>query len=549
MTGKNTDKIIQKLLTRRGILPQDLETFLHPDFKRDVHGPHQFKDMAKATEILAEAIKAQKSIGIFGDYDADGLPAVAVLVRALEPLGAQLKTYIPTRSAGYGLSEDLVRVFVKEKVKVLITVDNGTVAKSEIALLEKAGIPVIVCDHHEAPREQLAQPSALLNPKIERETYPEKMLCGCAIAWKLAWALYEKVGKSPNLLKWDLDLVALATVADMVPLLGENRTLTYFGLQIMQRTRNLGLRALADGAEQDLTTVSTGGIGFRLAPRLNAPSRMHQEEVDGVNAALQLLITKDKQEAIALASYLNEQNAARQTLVEQHLLEAEELVASRGNSLGLVLYQEHWSSGVIGLVAGRLQEKYQRPVIVLAKEGTSIKGSVRTSDPVHVLTMLDAVSSLFLKYGGHARAGGLTLMPEIRVEQLELDVIQWLDGQDFSLEQFAREGNRSPDLELTLSDVTISLIQALNSLEPFGIGFPRPLFSSKVSIERVRRVGATGQHLACYLREGLTYQKAIWFNASEINLEIDHDYTVEYRLEIDRWQNQELPVCQIQTIK
>jgi len=406
-------EIIQLLLEKRGIAQDQQENFLHPDFERDTHDPFLMKGMDVAVERLGKALEHKEVVGVFGDYDADGVPATALLVRCLRAAGFQVLARIPTRASGYGLTAGVVEEIKKDKLSLLITVDNGTVAKEEVAALVAAGTDVIICDHHEPHPDQIAtQALAILNPKQADCSYPFKELCACAIAWKYMKALYAQLGLSTDPLKWELDLVGLSTIADMVPLLGENRVLATYGLKVIRKTRNMGLRQLAAVAGVQLPDVGAGTIGFSIAPRINAPSRMHAETVAGTNAALQLLTTEDAGEAERLATYLNQQNAERQALLEQSLKEAEELAGKYLNDRCLIVYNADWSTGVIGLLAGRLLEKYSRPVIVLAQEDGVIKGSVRSVGTVHAVYLMEAGAVHLERYGGHAKAGGLTMKVE-----------------------------------------------------------------------------------------------------------------------------------------
>lgn len=540
--------LITEILVKRGILQSEQEFFLHPEFSRDTHDPFLMKGMKEAVARIEKAIQGGEKIAIFGDYDADGVPATALLVRAFQDLGVEVLPFIPTRQAGYGLTTVVVEVLKKAKINLLITVDNGTVAKAEIALLAESGIATIVCDHHQPDAEHIAEQAlAILNPKQADCPYPFKELCGCAIAWKLAWALYQKMAKNPEPLKWHLDLVALSTVADMVPLVGENRVLTIFGLKVFRKTRNPGLQALAEVAGVSLATISAGMIGFRLAPRINAPSRMHQEMVEGEHSALRLLITKDVKEAHSLAKLLDDHNNQRQLLLERHLQEAEALVAAKLERRALVIYQEEWSTGVIGLVAGRLMERYRRPVIVLAKEGEEIKGSVRSVDGINAVEWLGSVEEQLVRFGGHSKAAGLTLQGD-SVDLLETKLEEWLVQHGHTLESLQGTARRSPDLSLPLGEVTLELAEDLESLAPFGIGFPEPLFTTECLIKNTRKVGKEGQHLAAWLEQTGAQKKAIAFNQGGQEIEEGKKYQVNFAVDVEEWNHQRSPVCSIKQI-
>ena len=548
----SSKEIIAQILKLRGI--SDPETFLHPDFERDTHDPMLMKDMDKAVARLRQAMERKETVGIFGDYDADGVPATALLVRALTRLGIKTVPHIPTREAGYGLSAESVELLLAEKYPLLITVDNGTVSKLEIAMLQSAGTDVIVCDHHEPLADNVAAPFALLNPKQPDCTYPFKELCACAIAWKLASALYASLDMDAAPLKWEMDLVALSTIADMVPLLGENRVLATFGLKVLRKTRNLGLKELARVAGTELVVVTAGSVGFRLAPRINAPSRMHNETVKGNNAALQLLISDDAQEAVSLANYLDGQNVARQDLLEKELREAFGLVRKKTSDHCLVVYKPEWSSGVIGLLAGRLAEQFGRPVIVLTKEGNAIKGSVRSVNGINAVALMAAGNEFLERFGGHAKAGGLTLKPILpgedieTVERFRQCLVDWTAGQGFSLEEMADSARRRPDLDLSLADISLELAEGLDDLQPFGIGFPTPLFATTCEVRSLRQVGREKQHLSLQLVQGGVSRKGIAFSHGEPIVKEGDRVRAEYTVQIEEWQNVRSPSCQVQRL-
>jgi single-stranded-DNA-specific exonuclease len=432
----------------------------------------------------------------------------------------------------------------------LITVDNGTVSELEIATLKAAGIDTIVCDHHQPQEGHLATSAlAILNPKQDDCQYPFKELCGCGLAWKLMVELYKELSKDWQPLKWELDLVAFSTIADMVPLLGENRVLASFGLQVARKSRNIGLRALAGVAGIDLEKISAGSIGFQLAPRINAPSRMHGELEKGLHVALSLLTTTDKDEADRLATYLNGMNGERQSLLTRHLQDAELQAVELKDDLCLVLYDENWSSGVIGLVAGRMLEKYSRPTVVLALEGEVIKGSVRSLGSLHAVELMASAEDLLERYGGHGKAGGLTVKKGVDAIQLRSTLNQWAASQGWELAAMLLAARKEADLELPLSEANLGLVEELSALEPFGIGFPGPLFEATCTLEAVRRVGKEQQHLSCFLVDGSTRRKAIAFSQGDTDVVDGQLYKVFYTLEAEEWNGVRSASCQIRRIE
>jgi single-stranded-DNA-specific exonuclease len=545
---RTAPEIVGDLLRNRGISLEQQAAFLQPDFTRDLHDGLRMKGMAEAVARIILAMKQSEHIAVFGDYDADGVPATALLVRVFRSLGVSVQPFIPTRAAGYGLTPDAVADLKTKGIDLLITVDNGTVSKPEIAELAASGIDVIVCDHHEPQEGHVADAAlAILNPKQSDCTYPFSELCGCAIAWKLAWELYKKLGKDTGQLKWELDLVALSTVADMVPLVGENRALAWFGLKVMARSRNLGLKALAGVAGIDLASATAGHIGYRLAPRINAPSRMHQELIESDHAALRLLTTEDTAEATRLATYLDGCNQERQTLLDRHVREAEELVQAYVDDRCLVVYQPEWSTGVIGLLAGRLLEKYGRPVVVLADEGDVVKGSVRSVDGVHAVEMIAAGSEHLERYGGHGKAAGLTMKGK-DVEGFRNLLNEWLRNGAWEIEAMAKAAQRPADMAISLKEADLELAEQLDTLQPFGIGFPAPLFSTRCRLVSLKPVGREKQHLACFLEQDGTQRKAIAFSMAAHMPEEGAEKEVRFVLEAEEWDRRRYASCQIRSI-
>lgn len=544
----SAEQIILQLLEQRGIPAAEQSAFCHPDFTRDIPAPTALKGLELAVSRLQTARKNHEKVIVVGDYDADGIPATALFLRVARALKwSKVEGVIPTRAQGYGLTMELVAELVKRQPKVVVTLDNGTVSAPEVAALTKAGIDVIVIDHHEPQEGKVAEAAlAIINPKQADCTYPFRELCACALTWKVLWALAEYAGEDPQFLKWELDLVAISTIADMVPLVGENRVLAHYGLQVLRKSRNLGLQALANVAGMRLNQATAGDVGFKLAPRLNAPSRMHEEILDGTNASLSLLVADSKTNAETCAEYLNEQNSARQRLVEQHLEQAEAQVGAAETKV-IVAYHEGWSTGVIGLVAGRLMDKYRRPVIALAKEGDSIKGSVRSVDGVHALELLEAASAQLERFGGHAKAAGLTLNGSVLDFQKAVE--SYMHELGLSIDELVEKGKRSADLEVALSDLDLGLAEQLITLEPFGIGFSTPLFQVRAQVSHARKVGAQQQHLSCFLVDGAVQRKGIAFQYHGPELEEGVWYDVTCHLEREEWNGVVSPTCHIRDIQ
>lgn len=547
MSNKSVKQLIAKLLEKRGILTDEQDAFLHPDFERDTHSPWLLPNIEAAVARLVKAHETQESIVIFGDYDADGIPATALLVRALKYLGfTHVRGVIPTRNQGYGLTPAVVEALLEHKPDIIVTVDNGTISKDEVALIAGSGVDVIIIDHHEPLEGKIADAAlAIVNPKMAGSTYPFVELCACALSWKVAFALAEKLGKETGPLRWMLDLVGLSTIADMVPLVGENRVLAVFGLKVLGKTRNAGLQALMQVAGVDASGVTAGDVGFKLAPRINAPSRMHDEIVNGEHSALALLTTESAAEAADIAQHLNKQNAERQQLVETHLEQAHAQVLP--DTTVIVAFHKDWSTGVIGLVASRLMDRYQRPVVVLAPEGDEIKGSVRSVDGVHALELLESASAELERFGGHTKAAGLTLKGSVDAFRALLETHMLSLG--CTLATLAERSIRNPDGSLTPADMSLDLAEALEELEPFGIGFPKPLFTVESEVKNIRMVGSEGQHATFFLIDKDVQRKAIAFSYHGPVLEEGRPYRFYGSLVAEEWQQVKSPVMQVKRVE
>jgi len=508
-----SDQIIATILDKRGILPEDREHFLQPDFVRDIHAAAHLPDAPKAAERIARAVKEHESIVLFGDYDADGVPGTALALRILRKWGAKVEGLIPRRVDGYGLTPPAVARILELKPAVVITIDNGTVSTDAIAELQAAGCDCIVTDHHE-PHGELPNAYAVVNAKREDSEYPFRELCGAAVIWKVLWHTAELLGEPTDLLKWEIDLVGFSTIADMVPLVGENRVLATYGLKTLAKTRNLGIQALAVTAGVDLPSLSAGQVGFHIAPRINAPSRQFDEYLeDGRNIALTLLTTDDPQEAHMLAERSGQANAQRQKDVQQACEEA--LAQCVPDATIQVVWGEAWGGGIVGLVAGRVLERTGVPVIACSLEGDEWRASVRSGQMVDTLELFEAISQHLDRFGGHARAGGCSLKAGVAPETLREPLQQWMTGLGHTLPELKAAQRAQPDLELTVADCTLEVARVLESLAPFGIGFAEPRFTVRGTISGLRRVGATQAHAQCMLTDGTNQLKCIWFSAPQ----------------------------------
>ncbi len=409
--------LILQLLFNRGLTTQDaIDRFLGPDYLRDQNDPFLFNEMKSAVEKILLAIQQGENIVIYGDYDADGVTATAVMQIALKRLGAErIKVYIPSRlTEGYGMNMEAVEELSKNGTNLIITVDCGISNKAEIALAKSKGIEVVITDHHLEPAER-PEAVAIICPTLEKEKYPFKRLAGVGVAFKLAQALLRSDKKQNNdaFEKWLLDLVAIGTIADSMPLLEENRTLVKWGLIVLDKTQRLGLREIMNLAQ--VNEVDVHSVGFQIAPRLNAAGRM-----DHANTAYELLVTEDEAEALAITNDLNQKNQARQKTTEEMLkISLEQIGEPTAGDKILFSAYDGWSPGLVGLVAGKLSDKFNRPVIVFGKSGEEYVASGRSVPEFDITGALNDCREYLAEFGGHEQACGLTVVGEENYEKFK----------------------------------------------------------------------------------------------------------------------------------
>ncbi|MCL1790077.1 MAG: single-stranded-DNA-specific exonuclease RecJ [Peptococcaceae bacterium] len=468
--------------------PEKAATYLSPSMF-DLHDPFLFRDMGSAVDRLLLARRKSEQILVHGDYDADGVTATALLYLALTRWGFSVIVHIPERSAGYGLHAEVVEQAAEKGIHLIITVDCGIKAVEEAALARSLGIDLIVTDHHE-PGETLPEAVALLDPKTDNG-YPWSDLAGVGVAFKLVQAVAQRLDAASDTRRF-LDIVALGTIADVVPLEGENRVIVAHGLRQMAETVHPGLRALLSECGIAEKTPHAGQIAFMAAPRINAAGRM-----DTCRLALNLLLTQDKTEAEAFARELTRENLNRQKTEQEILGEAlAQLEAQTQSAAGelpraIVLASSSWRHGVIGIVASRLVERYHRPSYMIAIEEEKAKGSARGIEGYHVLEELTRQQTWLTAFGGHVHAAGFSLSPD-DIDSLRLGLNDGL-------------ANAPPDLFiphvrvdaiLVLSEVDLALVRALARLAPYGAGNPSPVFGfRRLQVLSTQRMGKEGQHL------------------------------------------------------
>lgn len=505
--------VTAQVLVVRGLGdPERARRFLRPD-SGQLHDPALFRDMDRATALLRDAIRDRLRIAVYGDYDVDGVCATAVLVRVLRLLGADVRPFIPHRVAdGYGLRREALQRLGEEGCRVVVTVDNGTTRAEEVAAAQALGLAVVVTDHHEPAA--VLPPCPLLNPKRPDATYPFPDLAGCGVAFKLALALAKAFGRLEDpafgaLLPDLLALVAVGTVADVVPLLDENRVLVQSGLRALGATRHAGLRALLEVSRVDGRPVRTTDVAFRLGPRLNAAGRL-----DSAHVALDLVLCEDGERAKELAQRLDAGNRERQRIereqAEAALARAARVVQER-DAPALVLGDAAWHPGVIGIVAARVAETFHRPVALVAIEGGEGRGSARSFGGVRLHEALDRCADHLLTHGGHAFAAGFTM----RADRLDA----FREAFEAAVRGQAADGPGplEVDAELPLEAIHAPLAQEIELLRPFGAGNREPLFCAYGlrAAGRPRRTGADSGHLVFYAATDRTSVRAVAFGQAD----------------------------------
>ncbi|MBR2718797.1 MAG: single-stranded-DNA-specific exonuclease RecJ [Clostridia bacterium] len=493
---------LSSLLRTRGVdTPEKAERFLHPSLEH-LHDPFLMPGMDKAVRLIRQAIADGDSMIIYGDYDVDGVCATSILMETLGEMGGRVTFRIPSRHGeGYGLNCEAVREIAKEH-KLLITVDCGVTNHEEVKLAQMLGMTVIVTDHHQLA-DTPSPADVVLNPLLG--DYPFRRLCGAGVALKLTQALQGMEAVCRR-----IELAALATVADIVPLIDENRVIVREGLQAMATTDRPGIKALLT-VSGVTPPVSAGQVGFRLAPRINAGGRL-EDAAQGVT----LLTTRDEMLAERIASHLEDANSQRQAIEQDITQKAMQEIAEKidfRNDRVIIVMGDEWNHGVIGLAAGRICEKYHFPTIVLSRQGDVAVGSCRSIPGVNIHAMLMLCKDLFIRFGGHEQAAGLTmqagLVPEMR-RRLNMYINENCDLRCYV-------PTREYDLSLPLAQVNLELIDALALLQPTGYGNPAPVFLSRgAQVQLMRKVGRDQQHLKLSLLDGNSVRDGIAFSMGHL---------------------------------
>ena len=513
--------VIDAILENRNLSPDHLQPFKLSD---RLHDPYLLEDMEKAESCITEAIKEQKKIAIFGDYDTDGVVSTAMMVKFFEKIGYPVEYMVPSRQKdGYGLKPDSIKDVAERGVQLLITVDNGISSHEAVDLANKLGIEVIITDHH-LQENELPNAVAVVNPNRKNSRYPFNGLCGAGVVYKLLQALAQKTFEEDeykNFMLAQLDLVAMATIADIVPLKDENYALVKLGLKSLKETGRPGiveLKRVSGLLGKDISTIS---IGYYLAPRLNAAGRLGDADL-----ALNLLLSKNRQEAAEYAQALNKLNNQRKKLQESYINEAIEYI-HRDNILShkiCIVENESWDTGIIGIVSGKLKDKLSKPVIVFTRDGDgNYVGSARSTDNFHITHALSNFQDLFLNYGGHKKAAGLTIIPE-NFQKFKEELTRHVN-------EMIQENDIIPELEVdsvvTADQLNLALVETIDKIGPFGEQNPEPVLVMQDVVVKDMKLLGQGNHLKLYLQSGNYNFECVWWRKGELKDEIKFGMTVD----------------------
>lgn len=524
------EKLADTILERRGFTKHDATKILEPRYD-SLGDPFGLLDMERAVQVLLDARQANEKVIIYGDYDIDGLTASSVLSDIFTTLGIEHEVYIPDRfEEGYGIHVKALRQLHQQGAGVIVSVDCGSSAIEAARVAGDLGMKLIITDHHTLVSDELEGAVAHINPLREKNTYPEKYLAGVGVAFALARALQQadNYALPAGQEKWLLDLVALGTICDVVPLVGENRVLAYYGLQVLRKTRRPGLRALAAVSGIELAKIEAEDLGFKFGPRLNAAGRLEHAQY-----ALQTLLATEYTAAMRSAEHLQKLNTRRQAETKIIQGEAREQALQYIDDPVLVLASDTWSHGIVGLVASRISEEFRRPTLLLQTEGEFAKGSARSYANISIIEAMREHHDLFEKYGGHAAAAGMTL----RTDRIE-DLRDGLCATALEMDEEVWTKNERVDAWLLPEYVTSAGFDAIHKLEPTGRDHQGVRFVLDCEITGIRPVGADGDHFQLSVRFDGYEQRMIAFGAARKwpGLEVGQTIRAVVRLSRSEWQ-------------
>lgn len=530
------DKVIARILVNREISPSRMSSFLHPS-KNDFNDPRLLKDSDRAVNIINQGIKSGKKIRIIGDYDIDGICATYILKGCIKELGGNVDYYLPKRiEDGYGMNERMVDSAKTDGVEIIITVDNGISAINPVARAEELGITVVVTDHHEIQKDEtgndrLPCASAVVDPKRADCVYPFKEICGAVVAWKIAAILFEENGYDEKKSLEYIEFAAFASVGDIMKLHNENRAIVSLGLKQMMHSRNVGLRMLIECCGLNGKQINAYHVGFVLGPCLNAGGRLSDASL-----GVELFETDDRDRALEIAEELRLLNEERKQLTIEGTDEAINTIEKNGyqDDSVIVVYVPQVHESLCGIIAGRLKERYTRPCFMLTDGENYVKGSGRSIPAYSMFDKMSEVEELFLMYGGHPMAAGLSINKE-NIEMLRLRL-----NQNCGLCSENLVEKVMIDVPMPLGYITTDLVRQLDLLEPFGNGNDKPVFARKnVFVHRHNRIGKNGEYLKLVLRDEGTDIDALYFSdADEFlkNVDIGDNIDILYYPQINEFR-------------
>ena len=526
--GTGLPPVIAQVLYNRGITsPEEISSFLNGD-SAQFHDPRLLPDMDHAVSRLVETIDSGETVGVFGDFDVDGVTATAILTRGLERLGAKVAPYIPHRvDEGHGLNLEVVQALKQSGVSVLVTVDCGVTSHSEVSLAADLEMDVIITDHH-TPTSTLPPALAIVDPKVPSSTYPFDELTGAGLAFKLVQGLYQRIEQP-----WPRELLALAamgTVADLAPLQGENRSIVREGIKELQRSRSPGLLALYRHAGLRPDTINSEAISFTIAPRLNAPGRLQH-----AISSYRLLTTSSDSDAESLAAKIEGFNLERRQNTEDGYETA--LPKVKADEPIILIADEAFSPGISGLVASRLVEKHYKPTVVMALDGNLVRASARSIPSFNIIAALEHCRDLFQRHGGHPMAAGFVM------ERKNLHLLE--ERLTDIAREFVGDTQVKPPLRIDAvaypADLMGKTFKQLTTLEPFGYGNPNPVFLARgMKVVHGWTVGNAGQHLRLKLRHNKSTWSAIAFRQGNGTVPLGEELDVVFTLSTGSWRGQKV---------
>ena len=525
--------LISTLLAKRGIYEiEAANRFLFPEWEA-CYDPYLLKDMDKAVSLIENAILAEDKIMIYGDYDVDGITSTSILFKSLSRLTSKLDYYIPDRiEEGYGINEEALKSIAENGAKLLISVDTGITAVTQVEAAKSFGLKVIITDHHEC-QEEIPNADAVVNPKQKDCRYPFDMLAGVGVTYKLIQALAKRFDFPKSFVEELVEIVAVGTIADIVPLVDENRIFVYQAFQRYKNPSNIGLQALFQVSQIHPEKISAGVIGFQIGPRLNAAGRLGDAK-----RGVQLFLANELEVALQIAEELDQENKNRREMEERIKNEADELIQNNlqlKDDKILVLAHEGWHHGVIGIVASRLTEKYYRPTVLLTIEDGIASGSARSVEGFSIFDALYENKELMIKFGGHEMAAGMSLKRE-NVPLLR-DALQNYANTHMKEDTLVMKVN--VDEELKLAEISTELIEELSLLEPYGMGNEEPRFLIQGRLSMVRAMGSEGQHVKLTIEENMKKLDIVAFHRKDLVEEMEEELEIQAvgTLQINEWKN------------